>query len=106
MVEYIVDGESVAVVEFWTPIIRLSARFLAAFVGAFEEVPEEDYPAFEQALIDEVLAEFLAELDEEPLGLGLTLSGIYAIEDDTLSITTTTDEDGYRNRRDRGIPPH
>ena len=94
VVEYIVDGESVAVVEFWTPIIRLSARFLAAFVGAFEEVPEEDYPAFEQALIDEVLAEFLAELDEEPLGLGLTLSGTYAIEDDTLFITTTTDEDG------------
>ena len=90
VVEYIVDGESVAVVEFWTPIIRISARVLAAFVAAFEEVSEEDYPAFEQAVIDEVLAEFLAGLDEEPLGLGLTLSGIYAIEDDTLSITTTT----------------
>ena len=64
------------------------------YIIPFEEVPEEDYPAFEQALIDEVLAEFLAELDKEPLGLGLTLSGIYAIEDDTLSITTTTEEDG------------
>ena len=94
VVEYIVGGESVAVVEFWTPIIRLSARFLAAFVAVFEEVSEEDYPAFEQAIIDEFLAEFLAGLDEEPLGLGLTLSGIYAIEDDTLFITTTTDVDG------------
>ena len=44
VVEYIVGGESVAVAEFWTPIIRLSARFLAALVGAFEEVSEEDYP--------------------------------------------------------------
>ena len=90
VVEYIVGGESVAVAEFWTPIIRISARVLAAFVAAFEEVSEEDYPAFEQAVIDEVLAEFLAGLDEEPLGLGLTLSGIYAIEDGTLFITTTT----------------
>ena len=41
-----------------------------------------------------MLADMLAELDEEPLGLGLTLSGTYAIEDDTLFITTTTEEDG------------
>ena len=95
MVEYIVDGESVDVVEFWTPFIRFSARFFAAFAAAFEEVSEEDYPAFEQAIFDQMLAEMLAELDEEPLGLGLTLSGTYAIEDDTLFITTTTtDEDG------------
>ena len=94
-VEYIVDGESVVVVEFWTPFIRFSARFFASFAAAFEEVSEEDYPAFEQAIFDEMLAEMLAELDEEPLGLGLTLSGTYAIEDDTLFITTTTtDEDG------------
>lgn len=95
VVKYIVDGESVDVIEFWTPIIRLSARFLAALVGAFEEVSEEDYPAFEQEIFDQMLADMLAELDEEPLGLGLTLSGIYAIEDDTLFITTTTtDVDG------------
>ena len=41
-----------------------------------------------------MLAEMLAELDEEPLGLGLTLSGTYAIEGATLFITTTTEEDG------------
>ena len=42
-----------------------------------------------------MLADMLTELEEEPLGLGLTLSGTYAIEDDTLFITTTTtDEDG------------
>ena len=94
VVEYIVDGESVDIVEFWTPFIRFSARFFAAFAAAFEEVSEEDYPAFEQAIFDQMLAEMLAELDEEPLGLGLTLSGTYAIEDDTLFITTTTEEDG------------
>lgn len=94
VVEYIVDGESVAVVEFWTPIMRLSARFVVSFAAAFGEVSEEDYPAFEQELFDQMLADILADLDEEPLGLGLTLSGTYAIEDDTLFITTTTDEDG------------
>ena len=94
VVEYIVDGESVDVVEFWTPFIRFSARFFAAFAAAFEEVSEEDYPAFEQAIFDQMLAEMLAELDEEPLGLGLTLSGTYAIEGATLFITTTTEEDG------------
>ena len=94
VVEYIVDGESVAVVEFWTPLIRFSARFFAAFAAAFEEVSEEDYQAFEQEIFNQMLADMLAELEEEPLGLGLTLSGIYAIEDDTLFITTTTDVDG------------
>ena len=93
-VEYIVDGESIDVVEFWTPFIRFSARFFASFAASFEEVSEEDYPAFEQAIVDQMLAEMLAELDEGPLGLGLTLSGTYAIEDDTLFITTTTEEDG------------
>ena len=94
-VEYIVDGESVDVIEFWTPFIRFSARFFASFAAAFEEVSEEGYSAFEQAIFDQMLAEMLAELEEEPLGLGLTLGGTYAIEDDTLFITaTTTDEDG------------
>ena len=90
VVQYIVDGESVDVIEFWTPLLRFSARFFAAFAAAFEEVSEEDYSAFEQEIFDQMLADMLAELDEEPLGLGLTLSGIYAIEDDTLFITTTT----------------
>ena len=91
VVQYIVDGESVDVIEFWTPLLRFSARFFAAFAAAFEEVSEEDYSAFEQEIFDQMLADMLAELDEEPLGLGLTLSGIYAIEDDTLFITTYYD---------------
>ena len=95
VVEYIVDGESVDVIEFWTPFIRFSARFFASFAAAFEEVSEEDYRALEQEIFDQMLADMLTELEEEPLGLGLTLSGTYAIEDDTLFITTTTtDEDG------------
>ena len=95
VVQYIVDGESVDAIEFWTPLLRFSARFFAAFAAVFEEVSEEDYSAFEQEIFDQMLADMLAELDEEPLGLGLTLSGIYAIEDDTLFITTTTtDVDG------------
>ena len=90
-VAYLVDGESVEPVEFWAPVFRFFARLVAVLAAAFgEEIPAEDYEAFEQGLVDE----FLAELDEEPLGLGLTLSGTYAIEDDTLFITTTTDVDG------------
>ena len=94
VVEYIVDGESVDVIEFWTPFIRFSARFFASFAAAFEEVSEEDYRALEQEIFDQMLADMLAELDEEPLGLGLTLSGTYAIEGATLFITTTTEEAG------------
>ena len=92
VVEYIVDGESVAVVEFWTSFLRFSARVFAA---TFEEVSEEDYPAFEQAIFDRLLPDMLTALDEEPFGfgLGLMLSGTYVIEDDTLFITTT-EEDG------------
>ena len=60
-----------------------------------EGVSDEDYPAFEQAFVDE----FLAELDEDEfladLGFGGAeeINSTYAIEGDTLSITTT-DEDG------------
>ena len=109
-VEYIVDGESLDFVEFWTPIFRFSSRIimvsfmlledvfeeelseeelLEKFLTAFEEVVSlDDY----QTLDDEALAELFAELEEEPLGPAL--SGTYAIEGDTLSLTTTEEEDG------------
>ena len=88
MVEYIVDGESVEPVEFWTPVFRFSARIFAVLAAAFgEEISEEDYEAFEQAIVDEMLA----ELDAEPLGF--TLSGTYSIDGDTLFITAA-EEDG------------
>ena len=104
-VEYIVDGESLDAVEFWTPIARFSFRVLTVlfvlledgleeavseekFLTAFEEVvSQEGY----QTLSDEFLAESLAEVEGDPFAL----SGTYAIAGDTLSITTTTeDEDG------------
>ena len=95
VVEYIVDGESVDPIEFWISYVRFNARVIAALEAAFEGVSEEDYPAFEEAFVDSTLAEFTAQSEEEPTGPVLQLSGIYAIEDDTLFITaTTTDEDG------------
>lgn len=105
-VEYIVDGESLDAVEFWTPIARFSFRVLTAlFVlledGLEEDVSEEKFlTAFEevvsqegyQTLEDEAIAELLAEVEEEPIGSAL--SGTYAIEGDTLSLTTTEEADG------------
>jgi len=107
-VEYIVDGERLDVVEFWTPIARFSFRIVMASFMLLEDVSEEELSeeenlekfltAFEkvvslesyQTLDDEALAEFLAEWE----ALGPALIGTYAIEGDTLSLTTTTEEDG------------
>ena len=105
-VEYIVDGERLDAIEFWTPIARFSFRVLTALFVLLEEGLEEDVSeekfltAFEEAvsqegyqtLSDEFLAEFLAEVEEEPLGFAL--NGTYAIEGDTLALTTTEEEDG------------
>ena len=103
-VEYIVDGESLDMVEFWTPLARFSFRIVMASFVLLEDVSEEelseeellDYfltaPELDDEALAEFLAEFLAELEEEPLGPAL--SGTYAIEGDTLSLTTTTEEDG------------
>ena len=76
-----VDGKSF--VEFFTQV----ARDFARYVADSHEIPEENYPAFEQEFIDA----FFAELDTvEPLAI-LDEWGIstYAIEEGTLFLTTT-----------------
>ena len=76
-----VDGEGF--VEFFTQV----ARDFARYVADSHEIPEENYPAFEQEFIEA----FFAELDTvEPLAI-LNQWGVstYAIEGDTLFLTTT-----------------
>ena len=71
--------------EVMTEVIRAFARF-AADLG---EVSDEDYPAFEQAAIEEFFAGF--NLEEEFLGEFTGHLGTYSIDGDTLSITTFED---------------
>ena len=75
-----VDGEGF--VEFFTQVARDFARYAADS----HEIPEENYPAFEQEFIEAFFAEldkvqFLAILDEWGVSS-------YAIEGDTLFLTT------------------
>ncbi len=76
-----VDGESF--VDFFTQV----ARDFARYVADSHEIPEENYPAFEQEFIDA----FFAELDKVQFLAVLNKWGIstYAIEGDTLFLTTT-----------------
>lgn len=83
---YVIGGERIEVVEVVIQLIREMAR-LALALG---EISEEDYPEAEQTVIDE----FLAGFDEEELFAEFAMSGTYAIEGDTLFLTTTTEEDG------------
>ena len=78
---YVVGGERIEVVEFMTQLIREMAR-LALALG---EISEEDYPEAEQTVIDE----FLAGFNEEEMLAGLAVSGTYAVEGDSLFLTTT-----------------
>ena len=71
--------------EVMTEVIRAFAR-IAADLG---DVSDEDYPAFEQAAIEEFFAEFNPE--EEFLGDFTGNLGTYSIDGDTLSITTFVD---------------
>ena len=71
--------------EVMTEVIRALARFTADL----GDVSDEDYPAFEQAAIDEFFAEF--NLEEEFLGEFTGNLGTYSIDGDTLSITTLVD---------------
>ena len=84
VVEHTVDGESFDM----TPIYRLFALLFVQIEAAFgeTELDEEEF----QALYEVILAEMVAAGDEL---VGELLSGSYAIEGDTLLITTT-DEDG------------
>ena len=91
---YIVDDEkmnSAEFREFLEESYTVFARGFARLAADLEGISDEDYPAFEQAFV----AEFLAELDTDEFFAELEFSraeGInstYAIEGDTLSITTT-----------------
>ena len=95
---YIVDDKKMTPVEFSEFMKEFYigfARGFARLAADLEGVSDEDYPAYEQAFVDE----FLAELDEDEflaeLGLGEfeKINSTYAIEGDTLFITTT-EEDG------------
>ena len=95
---YIVDDEKMTPVEFSEFMQEFYigfARGFARLAADLEGVSDEDYPAYEQAFVNE----FLAELDEDEflaeLGLGEfeKINSTYTIEGDTLSITTT-EEDG------------
>ena len=91
---YIVDNKKMTPVEFGEFMRELYigfARGFARLAADLEGVSDEDYPAFEQAFVDA----FLADLDEDEfladLGFGGSeeISSTYAIEGDTLFITTT-----------------
>ena len=95
---YIVDDKKMTPVEFSEFMKEFYigfARGFARLAADLEGVSDEDYPAYAQAFVDE----FLAELDEDEflaeLGLGEfeKINSTYAIEGDTLFITTT-EEDG------------
>ena len=91
---YIVGDEKMTPVEFGEFMRELYigfARGFARLAADLEGISDEDYPAFEQAFVDA----FLADLDEDEfladLGFGGSeeISSTYAIEGDTLFITTT-----------------
>ena len=73
--------------EVLTEVARALARVTADFGG----VSEEDYPEFEQ----EFVGEFLAGIEEEDLVAGFEEEEVtWAIEGDTLSITSPTEDGG------------
>ena len=76
-----VDGKGF--VEFFTQV----ARDFARYVADSHEIPAENYPAFEQEFIDA----FFTELDKVQFLAILNVWGVsaYALEDDTLILTTT-----------------
>ncbi len=76
-----VDGKDF--VEFFTQV----ARDFARYVADSHEIPAENYPAFEQEFIDA----FFAELDKVQFFAILNEWGVsaYALEGDTLILTTT-----------------
>ena len=78
--EMFVDGERS--VDFFTQVARDFARYVADQEG----IPAANYPAFEQAFIDA----FFAELDKGPVFAVFDERGFgtYAIEGDTLFLTT------------------
>ena len=82
---FVIDGERIELLDF---MIRLLRSMAALWAEEFE-VSEEDYPVFEQAIVDE----FLAEFDEEEFLAEFSESSAYAVEGDILFLTNTY-EDG------------
>ena len=73
--------------EVLTEVARALARVTADFGG----VSEEDYPEFEQEFVEE----FLAGMDEEDFLAGFEEEEVtWAIEGDTLSLTSATEDGG------------
>ena len=95
---YVVDDKKMTPVEFGEFMRELYigfARGFARLAADLEGISDEDYPAFEQAFVDA----FLADLDEDEFLADLEFGrseeiSIYAIEGDTLFLTTTTEEGG------------
>lgn len=70
-------------------VLEEVARALARVAADLLGISEADYPAFEQVAVDE----FLAGMDEEEFLAGFSGEEVaWAIEGDTLFITTTTEE--------------
>ncbi|MXW81059.1 MAG: hypothetical protein F4Z57_19145 [Gemmatimonadetes bacterium] len=91
---YIIDDEKMTPVEFGEFIKEFFigfARGFARLAADLEGISDEDYPAFEQAFVDEFLAEFDEDEFLADFGFGESeeINSTYAIEGDTLSITTT-----------------
>ncbi len=81
--EILVDGRDFF--EVLAEVARALARVAADLLG----ISEADYPAFEQNFVNE----FLAGMDEEQFLAEFSGVGVaWAIEGDTLFITTTTEE--------------
>ena len=78
----LVDGED------FVEVLTQFARGWARFIADLTDVSAEDYPAFEQTAVAEILAGF----NEEEFAEGM--SGTYAIEGDTLFLIATTEEGG------------
>ena len=79
--EILVDGREF--LEVFTEVARALARFAADLAG----ISDEDYPAFEETFV----ADFLADFDERQFIAGFLPEATYAIEGDTLYLTTTED---------------
>jgi hypothetical protein len=82
--EILVDGRPF--LEVLAEVARALARVAADLLG----ISEADYPAFEQNFVNE----FLAGMDEDEFLAGFEEEVTYAIEGDTLFITSPTEDGG------------
>ena len=90
--DLLVDGENFD--EFFTQ----AARSLARYFADLNEIPEENYPEFEQAFVDE----FLLAIDEIDFLAGFEEGGssTYAVEGNALVLTTTAETSWEFQRMD------